>query len=118
MGDTVWMQILAVVVPILVAALSAAAPIIITWIKKQAIVKKLHLEDLTATLIPQIVMWVEQWSECLFNETGKKPASQAKLVKAISFADNLLPWVTDLDEMRGRIEVALKKMKMPKQLNG
>jgi len=100
-------QVTAIVMAIIGSILTAATPLIITWLRQQAIIKQFHLENLCEARIPQIVEWVEAWGKTCIAETGKKPSSTAKLQKALSFAESLIPWIKDPDELRGRIEAAL-----------
>lgn len=108
-----WQELLAVVVPILIAALSACAPIIISWLKTQKIVQKMHFEDLIATMIPQIIAWVEYWAEQLTKQ-GTKPTSEQKLAKALELINIEVPGVKLTTDIVSRIETELKKTKAEK----
>lgn len=100
--------LLTIVVPIIVTALAAAAPIIIAWLKNQKIVQRLHLEDLLAAMVPQVVEWVEWWAENLVKEGKAKPASEEKLAKAIELLTAKIPSLGNSDELRMRIETELR----------
>jgi hypothetical protein len=114
MNDTL-QQILAIVVPIVVAALGAVSPVIISWLKKQKIVQQLKLEAMVTAMVPQFVEWVETWAAELTKQ-GEKPTSEAKLEKAMSFVARFFPHMKDNDEVKGRIEAALKKTQDPEKL--
>jgi len=103
-----WQEILAIVVPILVAALCAATPVIIAWLKSQKYIQLLHLEDLMAVLVPQVVEWVEWWAEQLVKNGEPKPASNDKLIKALSILEQKVPAIKSEAELRMRIETALQ----------
>lgn len=101
-------QILAIVVPIVVAAIGAVTPILISWLKKQKWVQKAHLEDFLSALIPQVVEWVEYWANELVKKGGEKPTPEAKLAKAKEILAEKAPMLKNETEIMGRIEAALK----------
>jgi len=102
-------QILAIVVPILVAALGAVTPILLNWLKSQKWVQKAHLEDFLAAMVPQVVEWVDAWAEELTKkEGGKKPTGEEKLAKAKEILAEKAPMLKGETEIMGRIEAALK----------
>lgn len=103
-----WQEILAVIIPVVLAALGVATPIIIKWLKMQQIIQKMHLEDLLATMIPAVIAWVEYWAEQL-TKKGEKPTGEAKLAKAIEFIKNEVPSLNLTTEVVSRIETELKK---------
>ena len=95
-----------------IGLLGPASVMLIGWLKEQPWVKKLHLEDFFAAVIPQVVEWVEYWAGQL-EKKGEKPDSIAKMAEAIKVLREENPElkkVTD-DTIMRRIEVHLQKLK-------
>lgn len=105
-----WKEILAIIIPIVVSILPPLSVMLIKWLKTQSFIQKAHLEDIVATLIPQIVEWVEYWAEQI-GKNGSKPTSEEKLEKAKEFLAKELPEFPVTSEVELRIENALKKIK-------
>jgi hypothetical protein len=109
-----WQQILAIVIPPLIAALGGLVPVLLAWLKKQKWVEQAHLEDFFSALLPQVFEWVEYWAEHLYEpKFGKKPTSEMKMAKAIEMVKTHLPkhvvkTMTD-EAIRLRLEHTIKK---------
>lgn len=101
-----WWHILFLLVGALVGLLGPLSVMLIGWLKAQPWVKKLHLEDFFAAVIPQIVEWIEYWAAQL----PEKPAGEEKMAEAIKVFREEHPTVKVSDDMiKRRIEVHLRK---------
>jgi len=104
-----WHLLLILVVVAVVSLLGPASVALIGWLKEQPWVKKLHLEDFFAAVIPQVVEWIEWWAAQL----EEKPDGAAKLTEAIRVLREENPElkkVTDATITR-RIELHLQNLK-------
>jgi len=108
-----WKYLLILAVGAVVGLLGPASVMLISWLKQQPWVKKLHLEDFFAAVIPQVVDWIEYWASQLAKE-DKKPAGEEKMAEAIRVLREEHPAelkkVSD-DTIKRRIEVHLQRMK-------
>jgi hypothetical protein len=109
-----WQEILAAVLPPVVAALLAGVPALLKWLKSQEWVQKLHLEDFLSAVIPQALEWVEWWATHIFEpKYGRKPSSDEKLAKCVQHVEGKLPtWArVASEEILLRVETALSTAK-------
>jgi hypothetical protein len=110
-----WKYLLILAIAGFIGLLGPASVMLISWLKEQPWVKKLHLEDFFAAVIPQVVDWIEYWASQLAKEEGKtKPDGEAKMTEAIRVLREENPKelkkVSD-DMIKRRIEVHLQKLK-------
>jgi hypothetical protein len=109
-----WKEILAAVLPPVIAALMAGVPALLEWLKSQKWVQTLHLEDFLSAVIPQALEWVEWWSVNIFEpKYGRKPSSEEKLAKAVLHVESKLPKGVTVaaEEIALRVETALATAK-------
>lgn len=108
-----WESILATIIKVAGSILAAAAPILvpvlIAWLKKQKIVRQLHLEELVEKAVPQVVDSVEAWAKGYQKTYGKKPSGDEKLKRAREILENKAPELKASDEIVDRIEAELMK---------
>jgi hypothetical protein len=111
-----WQEVLAAVVPVVVALIGLLGPVVLRWLKQQDFVERAHLESLLDVLIPKAIEWAEWWGKNLYPvESGRNPSmpvasGELKLTKAKEWLRQALP-SADLDDttLRLRIEDALQK---------
>jgi hypothetical protein len=105
-----WWHLLILLVTAVVGLLGPASVMLISWLKDQPWVKKLHLEDFFSAAIPQVVEWIEYWA----SQLKDKPDGEAKMNEAIRVMREEHPAelkkISD-DTIKRRIEVHLQKLK-------
>ena len=104
-----WAQLLVVFGPLLVAALGFGGKVLLTWLRKQAWVQKMHLEQFFTTMVPEVIQWVESWEKL----QDEKPTPEAKAAKFKELLKSNLPKGADIsdEELALRAETELRKLK-------
>ena len=95
----------------LAAILAAISPFFIAWLIKQKIVQQLHLENLIAAVIPQVVEWVEWWATHW--KDGAPPKGEAKMDKALGLLKTYVPAAAKIPDeiLKLKLEAALVESK-------
>lgn len=103
-----WEHVVAIVVPVLCAAITPMIPVLLAWLKKQKIVRQAQLENFLESMIPAVVNAVEAWAANL-EKNEQKPSSEAKLSKAKEIVKKRAPMLKDANDIVDRIEAELFK---------
>jgi hypothetical protein len=109
-SDIDWTPVIAAIITAIIAVLGTLGPVVIKWLQSLKVVQQLHLENLVAALIPQVIEWVEYWAEQLIKKGQPKPTGPEKLAKGLELLKAAAPTIASMadENLILRIETELK----------